>query len=125
MNEYKGYTLTDITINPNVSLSGHIYHLSEFKQRICESTIENFLDKFHRFVDDDIAKQSELTNCQNFANELVELCKKHKVVLSTDNESYLYVNGNNLRFNTSINTCKPRVNTINGNLDIDLTVSCI
>ena len=112
MNEYKGYTLTDITIIPLTDITiipnglhGYIYHpSSELKQGIVASTIKDFLDKFHSFVDDDILKQSELVNCQNFADELVELCEKYGVRLSAG-ISYLYVNDRLLKSynNDSIN----------------------
>ena len=91
MNEYKGYTLSDITINSDMSLTGKIYHLSEFKETVQSSDPEMLIGKFKYKVDWYIKQQSELVNCQNFANELVELCKKHRVRLSAG-ISYLYVN---------------------------------
>jgi hypothetical protein len=116
MNEYKGYTLTDITINSDISLTGKIYYGVELKLSFTAINVGVFLQKFHQFVDDDIAKQSELTNCQNFANELVELCKKYKVKLTTDNASFLYVNGRHLRSNVDI--YKPCINSIDSNTEI-------
>jgi hypothetical protein len=73
MNEYKGYILTDITINSDMSLTGKIYYGTEFKDVMCAANAETLLFKFHRFVDNDILKQSELTNCQLSEDELVDL----------------------------------------------------
>ena len=94
MNEYQGYTLTDITINSDMSLTGKIYYGAEFKSSLNGYYPYSLINKFHAYVDHDLKQQSELTNCQNFANELVELCKKHRVKLeSFYNETSLYLNG--------------------------------
>jgi hypothetical protein len=54
----------------------------------------SLITKFHDYVDDNLKQQSELTNCQNFTNELVELCKKYEVELSS--YAALKVNDRNL-----------------------------
>jgi hypothetical protein len=90
MNEYQGYTLTDITINSNMSLTGKIYYGAELKLSFTAKNVGVFLQKFHQFVDEEV-KISELTNCQNFANELVELCEKYNVELHSWNN--ISVNG--------------------------------
>ena len=91
MNEYQGYTLTDITINLNMSLTGKIYYGAEFKRYLNASDPYSLITKFHDYVDDNLKQQSELTN---FANELVELCKKYEVELSS--YAALKVNDRNL-----------------------------
>ena len=91
MNEYQGYTLTDITINSNMSLTGKIYYGAEFKRYLNASDPYSLITKFHDYVDDNLKQQSELTN---FANELVELCKKYEVELSS--YAALKVNDRNL-----------------------------
>ena len=94
MNEYQGYTLTDITINSDMSLTGKIYYGAEFKRYLNASDSYSLITKFHDYVDDNLKQQSELTNCQNFTNELVELCKKYEVELSS--YAALKVNDRNL-----------------------------
>ena len=91
MNEYQGYTLTDITINSNMSLTGKIYYGAEFKSILNAAYPYSLITKFHDYVDDNLKQQSELTN---FANELVELCKKYEVELSS--YAALKVNDRNL-----------------------------
>ena len=91
MNEYQGYTLTDITINSNMSLTGKIYYGAEFKRYLNASDSYSLITKFHDYVDHNLKQQSELTN---FTNELVELCKKYEVELSS--YAALKVNDRNL-----------------------------
>ena len=91
MNEYQGYKLTDITINSDMSLTGKIYYGAEFKSSLNASDPYSLIAKFHDYVDHNLKQQSELTN---FANELVELCKKYEVELSS--YAALKVNDRNL-----------------------------
>jgi hypothetical protein len=44
MNEYQGYTLTDITINSNMSLTGKIYYGAEFKRYRSMQKILGFIN---------------------------------------------------------------------------------
>jgi hypothetical protein len=119
MNEYKGYKLTDITINSDMSLTGKIHYLSQFKTSIDSFHVEHLISMFHDYVDADIAKQSELTNCQNFANELLELCKKHKVELTTNVRYQFTVNGKSLHW---VDKCKSDVRCIRGNTTGEISV---